>query len=257
MTFHDCRAGDDEPPVPGVVLDERLTDAGAGEVWGGRIEAGGEPCTVRRLRLPSDPLVRDHVAQAGRVLTALDHPHVATVLDVRATREGAAVVSAPVPRPVSLATVLRARGRVEPGEVVTIGMPLAQALATLHEVGLTHGRLCPQDVLLEPDGRPVLAGTGVAGLLGSAGRPADDVRALAAMLLDAMSGSVGSEAAAVAVAVSPALVDEPTRRPTATELADALAGSCPPTPVRLTPRGATPLPVGRPGPRRRRRPRLS
>ncbi|HMA45825.1 MAG TPA: protein kinase, partial [Frankiaceae bacterium] len=217
MTFHGCHAGDDEPPVPGVVLDERLTDAGAGEVWGGRVEASGEPCTVRRLRLPSDPLVQDHVAQVGRALAAFDHPHVAAVLDVRATRDGIAVVSAPVPRPVSLATVLRARGRVESGEVVTIGTPLAQALAALHEAGLTHGRLCPQDVLFEPDGRPVLAGVGVAGLLGSAGRPADDVRELAAMLLDVMSGSVGPEAAAVAVTVSPALVDEPTRRPTAAE----------------------------------------
>ncbi len=171
--------------------------------------------------------------RSARLLVELSHPHLVPVIDVIATSEGIAVVSEPVNGAVNLARLLGVRERLDPGEVVTVGLPLAQALAAAHSAGVVHGRLDLADVLLEPNGRPVLAGTGIAGLGGSSTTPPVDVGDLAGLLLAAMPHATGPDAAAVAVAVAPALVDDPVRRPTAEELAAALARSCHPAPVRL------------------------
>ncbi|WP_165485578.1 protein kinase [Protofrankia symbiont of Coriaria ruscifolia] len=230
------RGGRENPvdsPVPGVVLRARVRDAGAGDVWAGRVVATGAECTLRRVRLPPDAAGREAAMRSARLLVELSHPHLVPVIDVIATSEGIAVVSEPVNGAVNLARLLGVRDRLDPGEVVTVGLPLAQALATAHSAGVVHGRLDLADVLLEPNGRPVLAGTGIAGLGGSSTTPPVDVGDLAGLLLAAMPHATGPDAAAVAVAVAPALVDDPVRRPTAEELAAALARSCNPAPVRL------------------------
>uniref|UniRef100_UPI002024AD51 protein kinase n=1 Tax=Frankia sp. CiP1_Cm_nod2 TaxID=2897161 RepID=UPI002024AD51 len=222
-----------DPPVPGVVLRARVRDAGAGDVWAGRVVATGAECTVRRVRLPPDAAGREAAMRSARLLVELDHPHLVPVIDVIATSEGIAVVSEPVDGAVNLGRLLGVRERLEPGEVVTVGLPLAQALAAAHAAGVVHGRLDLADVLLEPNGRPVLAGTGIVGLSGPPTTPPVDVGDLAGLLLAAMPHTTGPAAAAVAVAVAPALVDDPGRRPTAPELAAALARSCNPAPVRM------------------------
>ncbi len=222
-----------DPPVPGVVLRARVRDAGAGDVWAGRVVATGAECTVRRVRLPPDAAGREAAMRSARLLVELGHPHLVPVIDVITTSEGIAVVSEPVNGAINLARLLGVRERLDPGEVVTVGLPLAQALAAAHSAGVVHGRLDLADVLLEPNGRPVLAGVGIAGLGGSSTTPPVDVGDLAGLLLAAMPHATGPDAAAVAVAVAPALVDDPVRRPTAEELAAALARSCHPAPVRL------------------------
>jgi eukaryotic-like serine/threonine-protein kinase len=218
--------------VPGFTARSRARDAGAGEVWSAVVDATGAECTVRRLRLPPDTVARDEALRAARRIQRARHPHLVAVLDVVPTADGLAVVSVPVGGAVSLARLLDARERLDPGEVVTIGLPLAQALGAAHAAGVPHGEISADDVLLEPDGRPVLAGTGAAPLVGVAASPAQDVRDLASLLLGAMPHAVGPDAAAVAVAVAPALVDDPARRPSADDLADALARTCVPLPVR-------------------------
>jgi hypothetical protein len=140
------------------------------------------------------------------------------------------------------------RDRLDPGEVVTIGLPVAQALTVAHAAGLVHGRLGRDEILLEPNGRPVLAGVGLAALTDPGLTPATDVHDLADLLLDTMLHATGPDAAAVAVAVATALVDDPARRPDAAELAAALARSAAPTPVRMVADTVTPLPLPPPPP---------
>ncbi len=205
--------------------------------------ATGAECVVRRVRLPPDAVARDAAMRAARALVGLSHPHLLPLIDVVATAEGLAVVAEPVTGAISLGQLLGTRERLDPGEVVTVGLPLAQALAAAHAAGFTHGQLDLDDVLLEPNGRPVLAGVGVAGLAGVVTTPAADVSDLASLLLATMPQASGPDAAAVAVAVAPALVDDPVRRPTAEELVAALAHSCNPAPVRLVSDAVTPLPL--------------
>jgi hypothetical protein len=220
-----------DQPLPGLVLQERLTDRGAGDVWRAT-RPDGTAVQVRRLRLPAEEEVREHVRHAGEALAEVEHPHLVRVLQVLPTREGVAVVQEPVAVAGSLRRLLDLRGVLEPGEVVTLGLPLADALTALHRAGLTHGRLTAADVLLEASGRPVLTGAGVAGLLGSAGQPEDDVRELAAVLLGPLVQAPGHAASAVRLALSPALGTEAAGRPDAAALARALAAACAPVPLR-------------------------
>ena len=117
-------------------------------------------------------------------------------------------------------------------EVVTLLVPLAQALAAVHACGQVHGRVSPSSVLLGDDGRPMLADTGVAALLDGGDRPTsqgDDVRDLAltgraALGPAARGGSLG--------AVLSAVVDgDAARRPTATAFAAAVFETGPAAPI--------------------------
>ncbi|SFU08522.1 protein kinase [Arthrobacter sp. ov118] len=62
----------------------------------------------------------------------------------------------------SLASLVAARGRLGPGETVTVLTPIAQVLAYLHGQGFTHGDLAPGNVLFTASGKPLLADLGVA-----------------------------------------------------------------------------------------------
>ncbi|WP_243407645.1 protein kinase [Frankia canadensis] len=218
----------------------RLRDAGAGEMWAGQIDQSGVECVVRRVRLAPDPVLRSAALGAARTLAELEHPHLVPILAVVPTPDGLALLTEPVVGAVSLARLLTARGNLDPGEVVTVGLPIAQALAAAHAAGLVHGRLEREDILLEPTGRPVLVGLGVASLAEAArpdpiapGAAAADVHDLATLLLESMREATGPDAAAVAVAVATALIDDPMRRPAAGDLASALARSATPLPVRF------------------------
>jgi len=227
------------PSVPGVAaLAPSSGDAGVGQEWAGTWEHDDLPCTVRLTRVPAGPADRENATDAARRLTSLNHAHLVPVLAVLETDRGLAVVSAGVPNATSLGRLLARRPQLSPGEAVTIGLPIAQALAAAHAAGLGHGSLTAADILLEPNGRPRLAGVGIAELAVPRPRPDPDtgpadVNALAALLRDAISGAAGPEAAAVAVVVSTALVPDPAKRPTAAQLADALAHSTRPLPVQL------------------------
>jgi len=240
--FRDEEGFPDAPPdVPGVTFVGWPGDAGAGEVWTGFLESDGTPCAVRLVRLPDDPERRGEALAAGRSLTELRHPHLVPVLAVTEVEGGLAVVMTGVPDTVSLSRLLDVRGRLEPGEVVTVGLPIAQALTAAHAAGFGHGSLGPADILLEPNGRPQLAGVGLQALGAPPSGPPQgpdhiapvDVYRLADLLLDAMAHATGPEAAAVAVAVATALVPDPARRPSAAELAANLAHSARPAPVRM------------------------
>lgn len=251
--FRDEQGFPDEPPdVPGVTFVGWPGDAGAGEVWTGFLEADGTPCMVRLVRLPDDPQHRAQALAAARSLTELRHAHLVPVLAVTEVEGGLAVVMAGVPDTVSLSRLLDARGRLEPGEAVTVGLPIAQALSAAHDAGFGHGALGSADILLEPNGRPQLAGVGLHAFgVPPSGPPQGpdhvapvDVYRLADLLLDTMAHATGPEAAAVAVAVATALVPDPARRPSAAELAANLAHSATPAPVRMI----SPPALGRPAP---------
>jgi hypothetical protein len=91
-------------------------------------------------------------------------------------------------RPVELRTRLAGRpltdvGPLAAAEVCGLGAAVATVLADLHDVGVVHGALRPDHILVGPDGRPVLSGFGSSTTV-EAGDPTRDVRDLAAMLAE-------------------------------------------------------------------------
>jgi hypothetical protein len=228
------------PVIEGLRLIERTEECGPGEVWRARVVGGlggsagerlpGElagvgECEVHLLRLPVEEAIRARAHCVAADLVALEDAGLVGVREVRPAYDGVALVLSQLPSPMLALHLLARRRQLSAGEVVTLGVALAWALAAAHAAGVTHGRLRDADVLIDPGGRPILAGIGVMGVLGSAGEPADDVRALARMLLSLLdSQSSGAAKLAQSVHQPPGA---------ATELAAVLAAACPAAPIRL------------------------
>ena len=128
----------------------------------------------------------------------------------------------------TLADLVAARGALRPGELVTLGAGLAEDLRAVHEAGLAHGHVEAQRVVLVAGGRPVLVPASA-----SEARPADDVRALAALLAWA-GGLTGSgdpadlPAGGAQLEAAPRAVDRPGSDPATRRVAAVLARAAQP-----------------------------
>jgi hypothetical protein len=191
---------------------------------------------LRRITVPDDRGIRDAVRRRLALLSGIEHPHLVRLHGVVTTADSVVLVLDRVPGG-SLARRLADRGRLQPGQVVTLALPLAQALAAAHACGVVHGRVTPSAVLFATDGRPLLSDLGMSGLVAAdtdAPGVADDVQGLAATCWWALVGTPAYDDAGarrradvplgaerLAAVLEPALGPDPARRPTL----DALAAS--------------------------------
>ena len=271
--------------APGYEVVQLLGFGASGEVWLARESATGEPVALKRLRTPRDLVARDRLRREAAVLACVDHPHVVRLRTLVSAGDELVLVLDHAAGG-SLAGVLAAR-RLDAGEIVTVAVPLAEALAAVHVQGLVHGDLTPANVLFTADGRPLLSDLGVCRLVGEqvdgsagtvSGTPgyldpavlggsppgaAADVHGLGAVCYAALTGDapytdggqrrprlgerLPAAPPALVAAIEAALHPDPHRRPGAAELATALFAACPALPVGLA-MGSLPAGVtGRPG----------
>ncbi|NRD25895.1 hypothetical protein [Frigoribacterium sp. VKM Ac-2836] len=134
------------------VLSRRLD----GDVERCVAEAPGGPRVVLRRRgsgtTPPRP-VTEAVAFARA-----DHPHVATLVDVLTSPPGELVLAFEDLGGEPLASWLAARGRPEPGEVVTLVVPVLGAIQHLARRGVAISTLAVEDVEIDARGAPVVVG---------------------------------------------------------------------------------------------------
>ena len=150
------------PSIAGYDVVEPIGGGGTGTVWSAVAPDGAtvaikvvpavdaddalvELAVLGRIRDPH--LVRLHQAltlPSGDVALVLDHLAGGTV-----------------------GTVVRTRGHLAPGELVTLLSPVASTVARLHGIGVVHGDLSPDNVLLDLDGRPFVADLGLARIVGA------------------------------------------------------------------------------------------
>lgn len=228
--------------VPGYELLRRLGLPGVGEVWLARDRGTLETVTVR-LWAGNAPAELDQLGQEAALLGEVRHPHLVRLRTVLPVEGGIALVSDFVAGR-SLADLLATRDPLTTAEVLTIGVPLAAALAAVHARSLVHGRVAATNVLLTAEGFPLLADLGVHPLSSAEAPvvPAEDVRALAEVLREALGGHVprGLDAITRALSCEPG-------QPTAGQLASELRAAGHPVPLRLAgPAGEQPAaaPVG-------------
>jgi len=164
------------PQVPGHTVLRRLGSGGSGEVWLLEADDGGGRAALK-LPLPGLP---DHHGP-GRALAAerwrvqgVKHAHLLPLRGVIAVersspggfRERGTGLLMDFAPGGSVGSLVAARGTIGSGEVVTLVVPIAQALAHLHARGIVHGDVSPGNILFSADGRPLLADFGQAGLTG-------------------------------------------------------------------------------------------
>ena len=250
------------PAVPGFLIGARLGVGSTGSVWRAMAVTGGPEVAIKVVR--ASPDAEREVA----VLAAVSHPHVVRLHQAVVLDDGRLALVLDLVDGPTLAAVVAQRGHLSPGEVVTLIVPLAQAVADLHADGVQHGDLAPGNVLLDRTGRPVLTdlGTpritgeprdevfGTAGyvdpmvLVGGRADEMSDVYGLGALAWLALTGAPPESAAlrvpladlspsappSLVQAIEAAVDPDPARRPGPAALASALHEACEPAPVWMT-----------------------
>ncbi|HEY6004246.1 MAG TPA: PEGA domain-containing protein, partial [Anaeromyxobacter sp.] len=129
-------------------------------------------------------LVRD-VEAAGR----LHHPSAVPVLGTQTLDDGLVVVETHRPG-TNLRALLDAGGRLPPDVAVRVAIDACGAVGRAHTLDagdgkkLVHGAIRPERILVGEDGGALVMGFGT----GAPAEPADDVRALAAVLHECLAG---------------------------------------------------------------------
>ncbi|QNP68399.1 protein kinase [Streptomyces roseirectus] len=203
-------------------LEARLGGGGMGLVWRATDLVLRREVAVKEVR-PSDPdlaeydpeaahHLRQRVLREARALARLDHPGVVTIHHIVDEGDGTYpwIVMELVPGG-SLADRL-AEGPMDPARAARLGLGVLSALRAAHDAGIQHRDVKPANVLLRPDGRPVLTDFGIAAIReataltatgsligtpdymapervsGQSGGPASDLWSLGMMLYTAVEG---------------------------------------------------------------------
>lgn len=157
-----------EPTAPLVTkvgrfeLGKSLGKGGAGEVFAA-VDDQGEKVAVKLLHsnLQEDPQGHKRFLREVQVCSKLNHPNVVKLIDwgqqgdlfylVMELLEGE-----------SLGESLRRRGPFSPSELLALLKPLGSALQGLHDLGLIHRDIKPDNIFLRRRGAPALMDFGIA-----------------------------------------------------------------------------------------------
>ncbi|MFC8453716.1 protein kinase [Kitasatospora sp. NPDC057223] len=223
-------------------LLERLGGGGMGLVWRARDTALHREVALKEVR-PPDPVMldgdpraaavlRERVLREARSLARLNHPNVVTIHHI--------VDVAEYPHPWLVMELVTGgslhdrltRGPMTSAEAARLGRGVLSALSAAHAAGIQHRDVKPGNVLLRPDGTPVLTDFGIAALRestsltttgsligspeyiaperirGEEGNPASDLWSLGMMLYVAVEGHHPLRRA-TSLATLAAVLDEP------------------------------------------------
>ncbi|NWF27180.1 protein kinase [Streptomyces sp. PKU-EA00015] len=155
-------------------LETRLGGGGMGMVWRARDLVLDRAVALKEVR-PSDPglaeydpdaaaMLRARVLREARALARVDHPNVVTIHHVV---DGGGLTYPWIVMELVTGGSLQDRldkGPMAPAEAARLGREVLAALRAAHDVGIQHRDVKPANVLLRPDGRPVLTDFGIAAI---------------------------------------------------------------------------------------------
>jgi eukaryotic-like serine/threonine-protein kinase len=142
---------------------ERLLGAGGmGEVYLADDTKLGRQVALKVLSpaLAADPDRRERFEREARAAAALNHPNIVTIHSVEET-DGVSFLTLELVDGQTLADVIPAEG-LSLDRVLTLGIPLADAIGAAHQRGITHRDLKPANVMIAADGRVKVLDFGLA-----------------------------------------------------------------------------------------------
>lgn len=192
------------PSLPGYDVVEPIGQGGSGTVWSATSPDGD----VVAVKVVPAVDVDDALVELA-VLGRVRDPHLVRLHEAVALPSGEVALVLDHLAGGTVGGVVRARGHLGAGELVTVLSPVASTLARLHGLGVVHGDLSPDNVLLDLDGRPFVADLGIARIMGEAAvgvrgtegfvapevlagalpSPASDVHALGALAWFCLTGA--------------------------------------------------------------------
>jgi serine/threonine protein kinase len=142
----------------------RLASAGQSEVFLALDTRLSRRGCIKLFHLHGGLSRRRRAVQEAWQLTRVEGPRTVEVYDVVASGRRLALVTRYVPG-ANLASLLQQQA-LPPANALAIASDLAAALAALRRARIVHGDLKPANVLIDPEGRAVLADFGIAVLQG-------------------------------------------------------------------------------------------
>jgi serine/threonine protein kinase len=144
-------------------LLEKIGEGGAAEVFRARDERLGRIVAIKLLRpqYTMDPQSRNRFAIEARAAARLSHSNIVDVYDFGEAPDGAMFIAMQYIEGGNLKDVLRKRGRLSPGETITIAVQVCRALSMAHAEGLIHRDVKPQNIMVDRAGDVRLTDFGV------------------------------------------------------------------------------------------------
>jgi serine/threonine-protein kinase len=134
-------------------IGEQIGRGGMGQVFRGSIRENGAPVAVKLLKpeLLSDPDIVARFFRERSILLSTSHPNVARVIDLVVEGQTLAIVMELIDG-LDLRRELTAKGTLAPADAVRYGRELLNGLAAVHEAGIVHRDVKPENLLVDTSG---------------------------------------------------------------------------------------------------------
>jgi hypothetical protein len=134
-------------------IGEQIGRGGMGQVFRGSIRETGAPVAVKLLKpeLLSDPDIVARFFRERSILLSTSHPNVARVIDLVVEGQTLAIVMELIDG-LDLRRELTAKRTLAPAEAVRYGRELLRGLAAVHEAGIVHRDVKPENLLVDSSG---------------------------------------------------------------------------------------------------------
>jgi serine/threonine protein kinase len=154
--------------IPGLEDAEWIASGGNSSVYRARQTQLDRTVAVKVLTV-SDEDARRRFDRERRAMGRLSrHPGILTIYESGFTADGRPFLLLPFVDGGSLQDLLDGRGPLPWEDAVDLAQDIAETLAFAHEHGVIHADLKPANVLLDPDGEPLVADFGIARLTDAA-----------------------------------------------------------------------------------------
>ena len=148
-------------------LISALGNGGMGTVWLADDDILSRQVAVKEVSPPADmteherELLRERTLREARTAARLSHPNVVTIYDV-VEDDGRPWIVMELVRSRSLREVVEADGPLTAPQAARVGLQVLAALSAAHALGIMHRDVKPGNVLIDTDGRAILADFGIA-----------------------------------------------------------------------------------------------